>query len=49
MNSKYSNQDLINATLEIYNEFKPNENKRKTKKSEKKMFKNLSLYFYPKK
>ena len=36
MNSKYSNQDLINATFEIYNEFKPNETKRKTKKSEKK-------------
>ena len=41
MNSKYSNQDLINATLEIYNEFKPNENKRKTKKSEKKIVQKL--------
>ena len=37
MNSKYSNQDLINATFEIYNEFKPNQTKRKTKKSEKKI------------
>ena len=36
MNSKYSNQDLINATLEIYNEFNPSETKRKTIKSEKK-------------
>ena len=36
MKSKYSNQDLINATFEIYNEFKPNQTKEKTKKSEKK-------------
>ena len=35
MKSKYSNQDLINATFEIYNEFEPNQNKEKTKKSEK--------------
>jgi hypothetical protein len=35
MNSKYSNQDLINATFEIYNEFKSNHTKRKTKISEK--------------
>ena len=35
MKSKYSNQDLINATFEIYNEFKPNQTKEKTKKSEK--------------
>ena len=37
MNSKYSNQDLINATFEIYNEFNPSETKRKTIKSEKKI------------
>ena len=37
MKSKYSNQDLINATLEIYNEFKPNQTKEKTKKGEKKI------------
>ena len=37
MNSKYSNQDLINATFEIYNEFEPNQTKEKTKKSEKKI------------
>ena len=35
MNSKYSNQDLINATFEIYNEFKSNHTKGKTKISEK--------------
>ncbi len=35
MKSKYSNQDLINATFEIYNEFKPNETKEKSKKIEK--------------
>ena len=35
MKSKYSNQDLINATFEIYNEFKPNQTKQKTKQSEK--------------
>ena len=35
MKSKYSNQDLINATFEIYNEFEPNQTKEKTKKSEK--------------
>ncbi len=33
MNSKYSNQDLINATLEIYNEFKPNSVRDKFKKN----------------
>ena len=32
MKSKYSNQDLINATFEIYNEFKPNQTKEKVKK-----------------
>ena len=37
MKSKYSNQDLINATFEIYNEFKPNQTKEKTKKGEKKI------------
>ena len=30
MNSKYSNQDLINATFEIYNEFKSSEIQRQT-------------------
>ena len=35
MKSKYSNQDLINATFEIYNEFKLNETKEKSKKIEK--------------
>ncbi len=35
MNSKYSNLDLINATLEIYNEFKPSQSEEKTKKDEK--------------
>ena len=35
MKSKYSNQDLINATFEVYNEFKPNETKEKSKKIEK--------------
>ncbi len=37
MNSKYSNQDLINATFEIYNEFKPKKTERKTTKSKKKL------------
>ena len=37
MKSKYSNQDLINATFEIYNEFEPKQTKKKTKKSEKKI------------
>lgn len=37
MKSKYSNQDLINATLEIYNEFELNQTKEKTKKGEKKI------------
>tara|TARA_B100000900_G_C20063111_1_gene506809 strand:+ start:82 stop:498 length:417 start_codon:yes stop_codon:yes gene_type:complete len=32
MKSKYSNQDLINATFEIYNEFKPNQTKVRAKK-----------------
>ena len=36
MKSKYSNQDLINATFEIYNEFKPNQTKEKQKKVKKK-------------
>ena len=36
MKSKYSNQDLINATFEIYNEFKPNQTKKKVKKGEEK-------------
>ena len=35
MKSKYSNQDLINATFEIYNEFKPNQTEGQTKKSRK--------------
>ncbi len=35
MNSKYSNQDLINATFEIYNEFKSNPAREKTKINEK--------------
>jgi len=35
MNSKYSNQDLINATFEIYNEFQSNQVRGKIKKSEK--------------
>ena len=39
MKPKYSNQDLINATFEIYNEFKPNETKEKSKKSEKEIIK----------
>ena len=33
MNSKYSNQDLINATLEIYNEFKIDQDKGIIKKN----------------
>tara|TARA_B100000963_G_C22414905_1_gene574988 strand:+ start:82 stop:498 length:417 start_codon:yes stop_codon:yes gene_type:complete len=33
MKSKYSNQDLINATFEIYNEFKQNQTEGKAKKS----------------
>ena len=36
MNTKYSNQDLINATFEIYNEFKPKKTEKKTIKSKKK-------------
>ena len=32
MKSKYSNQDLINATLEIYNEFDLNQTKEKKKR-----------------
>ena len=36
MNSKYSNQDLINATFEIYNEFKSSETKKKNNKQRKK-------------
>ena len=35
MSSKYSNQDLINATLEIYNEFKIDHDKRIIKKNTK--------------
>ena len=35
MNSKYSNQDLINATLEIYNEFKIDQDKEIIKKNTK--------------
>ena len=37
MNTKYSNQDLINATFEIYNEFKPKKTEKKTIKSKKKI------------
>ena len=37
MNSKYSNQDLINATLEIYNEFKPSQTKEITKEIKEKI------------
>ncbi|RZO87956.1 MAG: hypothetical protein EVA55_03115 [alpha proteobacterium HIMB114] len=37
MNSKYSNQDLINATLEIYNEFEPSQTKEITKKIKEKI------------
>lgn len=37
MNSKYSNQDLINATFEIYNEFKSSETKKKIINREKKI------------
>ena len=37
MNSKYSNQDLINATFEIYNEFKSSETQKKIIKREKKI------------
>ena len=49
MNSKYSNQDLINATFEIYNEFKSSETKKKTIKSEKKIIQKTSLCFCLKK
>ena len=35
MSSKYSNQDLINATLEIYNEFKIDQDKEIIKKNTK--------------
>ena len=35
MKSKYSNQDLINATFEIYNDFEPNQIKERTTKSKK--------------
>ena len=35
MNSKYSNQDLINASLEIYNEFKIDQDKEIIKKNTK--------------
>ena len=41
MNSKYSNQDLINATLEIYNEFKPSQTKNITKSTQKKISKKV--------
>ena len=41
MNSKYSNQDLINATLEIYNEFEPSQTKNITKNNQKKISKKV--------
>ena len=41
MNSKYSNQDLINATLEIYNEFEPSQTKNITKSTQKKISKKV--------
>ena len=37
MNSKYSNQDLIKATFEIYNEFKSGETQKKVIKNKKKI------------
>ena len=37
MNSKYSNQDLINATFEIYNEFKSSETQKKIINDKKKL------------
>ena len=41
MNSKYSNQDLINATLEIYNEFEPSQTKNIAKNTQKKIIKKV--------
>ena len=41
MNSKYSNQDLINATLEIYNEFELSQTKNITKSTPKKISKKV--------
>ena len=39
MNSKYSNQDLINATLEIYNKFKPSQTEEIYKNTKEKIIK----------